>query len=70
MMGCIEVGAPGRPDVVFFEVADQSPHTDAADLLVITQRIMKRGIEPVVVQRSDESRGLGESDADEALHIR
>ena len=59
-----------RADMILLQVANQSAHADAADLLVVAQRIVQRRIEAIVVQRGDEFRRFRQGDADESLHVR
>src|ERR1700676_3552438 len=61
--------AAGGPDAVFLQVPDQAAYTQAADFFVVTQREVQRRVKTLAVQGSHELRGLGEDDADEALHV-
>jgi hypothetical protein len=63
MMGC-------RTDGILFEIAYQPAHAEATDLLVITQRVMQRCVEPIRVQRRDKFWRLSENDSDKAFHVR
>src|ERR1700692_3821198 len=61
--------ASRRADGIFLQIAYQAAYAEAADLLVITQRVMQRRIESILVQRRHKFWCLSECDADEALHI-
>ena len=59
-----------RTNSIFFKIANQSAHAEATDLLVITQGVMQRSVEPVLVQRGNKFRRLCQSDADKSFHVR
>ena len=59
-----------RTNAIFFEIANQSAHAEATDLLVVTQGVMQWSVQSVLVQCGKKFWRLRQSDADKAFHVR